>query len=131
MAERLPRCVQERALLRTQRARPRALNVCGQRQPMLCVGQITQRHERRAAERRVGRSFLERRAGNAWLTALEHLVGFHVTALPVQIRSALHEVAGPTRCEHGKTRRETRDEYDALDHPLKDNDGVGAKLAPH
>ena len=98
---------------------------------MLRVREITQRDERRPAISRVRGAFLERSTRDARLTAFEHLVRFDVTAFTVQISAALNEVIGAAGREHGKTRRDTRYEYDALAHPPKDNDGFGAKLARH
>ena len=131
MAERLPRAVQKRALLSTQRARSRALDVRSDAQPVLRVSEIPERNEGGSAIGGVGSAFIQRRAGHARFTALEDLVCFDVTPFTVQIRSALYEVIGAARREQQKTRRYTRYEYDALAHPSKDSDGFGAKLAPH
>lgn len=98
---------------------------------MLRVHEIAQGDEGRAAIRSVGCAFPERSPRNARFTPVEYLVGLDVPALSVQICTALDEVIGAARREHGETRRYTRYEYDALAHPSKDNDGLGVKLAQH
>jgi hypothetical protein len=98
---------------------------------MLRVPEITERDERRAAVRGIRGALTEWRTRDTRLTAIEHFIGLDVTALAVQVGAALYEVVGAARAEQRKTRRDTRCEYDALAHPLQDNDGFGAKLARH
>src|SRR5450432_715826 len=119
MAERLPRAVQEGALFRAHRSRPRAFDVGRDAQPMLSVHEIAKCYEGRAAIGGVGRALFQRRACQARLAALEDFIGLDVAPFAVQIGSALHEVTGAARAQQREPRRYTEYASNAFAHSLR------------
>src|SRR6185369_2919900 len=113
---RAPSAVEKRAFFCAQRAGAAAFDLGGDAQPMLGVRQVAEGDEGRAAIGGVGGALLEGGACDARLAAREHLVGFDVAALAVQVGAALDVMARPASGEQHEAHRETQFERGVSTH---------------